>query len=808
MQWTRVGKNMRPLAWLLLAILAPLGCGEQDLYKPPKSPYQVISNLRLPSTGEDVSILGDRAYVAAGEAGLLSIDISDPSQPRLATVLGNTPKSAIAVAAASTPSPTGVVDLAFVVDGTEGVDWFDVTNPDSVYYVNYQDTFDANNVLVVLNDDPTAPFSFYTADNWRGLWRFDSIAGDIPAFYMAGRTFTLGSAQAVAVEGGYAYVADDAMGLVVCAVDNPIAMRVLTYFDTPGSARGVAVRGDHAYVADGLNGLVVARIDGGNTPVFVSQLTLSGNCRDVVLGESHAFIAAQDGGMHIVDITDPARPAVTGTVVTPYATGVALGPGGLVALSDRDMGLYLLAGPEQLVDRTGPCAIRSLVAEPRSSTSLLLSWIAPGNDLYHGAAAAYDIRYAPFAITDANWDSSAVLPCEDEPVPARSGRMESYEVTNLAPNQGYYVAIKACDDAGHWSRLSNVGSAITYAGNVPPILSGASVSPLGAAPGTPITFQITYTDPDGDPPQLSEVRIHDGTGWRAEVMTGASEDYRHGVVFSYQEALARGRFRHQFAFADTAGHEITPPAADGPWIGDVYIVGSPADELGRDDDENQHMVVFQDEVWIDVKEVTQAQYQAIMNTNPSRQVGPQRPVENVTWFDAVTYCRLRSIAEELTPAYEIIGDSVAWNRDADGYRLPTEAEWERACRSGTTTALSGGDLTFELCRDANNQPDPVLDQLGWYCGNSGNVTHDVGGKAPNPGGYYDMHGNVWEWCWDWYSTTGVIGDPDGPARGMQRVIRGGSWYYLARECRSASREPYWPNSKDDIVGFRVARTVR
>ncbi|MBD3161782.1 MAG: SUMF1/EgtB/PvdO family nonheme iron enzyme, partial [Candidatus Eisenbacteria bacterium] len=250
--------------------------------------------------------------------------------------------------------------------------------------------------------------------------------------------------------------------------------------------------------------------------------------------------------------------------------------------------------------------------------------------------------------------------------------------------------------------------------------------------------------------------------------------------------------------------------APGPYVGIVFTMGSPLEELGRDTDETLHTVVLTREVEFAPHEVTQEEFEGLMGRNPSRHVGPDRPVENVTWFDAVDYCNALSLQEGLTPAYVINGTDVTWDREADGWRLPTEAEWERACRAGTETALFNGDLTWPACVDTLGAPDPVADASAWFCGNAGSSHHAVEGKLANSRGLHDMHGNVWEWCWDWYVAdlgTEVVLDPQGPPGGSQRVIRGGSWYYFARECRSASRAPYWPNSADDIVGFRVVRNA-
>jgi sulfatase modifying factor 1 len=241
----------------------------------------------------------------------------------------------------------------------------------------------------------------------------------------------------------------------------------------------------------------------------------------------------------------------------------------------------------------------------------------------------------------------------------------------------------------------------------------------------------------------------------------------------------------------------------------AYTMGSLATEPGRDSDEDLHGVAFSHGVVASPHEVSQAEWEAMGMINSSQFRGPALPVETVTWFEAVEYCNRLSTDAGLTPAYVIAGESVSWNREADGWRLPTEAEWEWLCRAGSATAFAGGDITVTLCLDEGGQPDPVLDGLGWYCGNAGNATHDVEGKSPNAGGLYDMHGNVWEWCWDWYGALGEdpVLDPTGPPAGFRRVIRGGSWFYYASDCRSARRGSYFPTSADDVVGLRVVRSV-
>ena len=214
-----------------------------------------------------------------------------------------------------------------------------------------------------------------------------------------------------------------------------------------------------------------------------------------------------------------------------------------------------------------------------------------------------------------------------------------------------------------------------------------------------------------------------------------------------------------------------------------FMMGSPATESGRSDNETQHRVTLTKPFYLGVTEVTQEQYQKVMGTNPSQFQGPQNPVEKVSWTDAVEFCgKLSAMPAEKTAGHV--------------YRLPTEAEWEYACRSGTTTAYSFGD-------DASR-----LGDYGWFKGNSDSSTHPVGEKKPNAWGLYDMHGGVWEWCQDRYGAypSGSATDPTGATSGSFRVLRGGGWINGARGCRSAIR--YWgtPEGRGNDLGFRVLRS--
>ena len=217
--------------------------------------------------------------------------------------------------------------------------------------------------------------------------------------------------------------------------------------------------------------------------------------------------------------------------------------------------------------------------------------------------------------------------------------------------------------------------------------------------------------------------------------------------------------------------------------GGTFNMGSPDTEPNRNDDEGPIHTVTLDPFLIGKTEVTQAQYEAVMGSNPSFFTGDDLPVEQVSWDD------LHAPDGFL---------------ERTGLGLPSEAQWEYACRGGTTTAFSFGDE----CNARNCNPCATADAFMWWCANSGNTTQPVGVKQPNPFGLFDMHGNVWEWCEDNYDSE-FYGKPEaaGPnpvatSRSGNRVIRGGSWNAPAANCRSGPRGGIFPDDRSSVLGFR------
>ena len=235
-----------------------------------------------------------------------------------------------------------------------------------------------------------------------------------------------------------------------------------------------------------------------------------------------------------------------------------------------------------------------------------------------------------------------------------------------------------------------------------------------------------------------------------------------------------------------------------------FWMGSPPGRKGLYD-ESRHWVRLTRAFSIGTTPVTQSLWESVRQDNPSMNSGSARPVERVSWYEAIDFCNRLSKMEGLEPAYRVtvreegwwvlkrVSQDVLWNRGADGFRLPTEAEWEYAARAGSSQEYSGSD---------------DIEVVGWHLSNSAHKSHEVGLKQPNGWGLFDMSGNVCEWVWDVteaYPTDEVV-DPIGPTKGIGRIVRGGSWLDSPEQCKVWSRGSLGPDLSRSHIGFRLARS--
>ena len=355
--------------------------------------------------------------------------------------------------------------------------------------------------------------------------------------------------------------------------------------------------------------------------------------------------------------------------------------------------------------------------------------------------------------------------------------------------------------------------------------AGASLPPSTppTGPGSLPLGEVATASKDAAPPEP----VRSGGSGRVLAAVAAVVVLGVGGWFLKGE-LDRGAADEAPAVA-SAGTEWTGPsgyAMVGIPAGS-FTMGSPASEEGRFSDETEHRVTLSKGFWMGKTEVTQGLWRAVMGSNPSVEeykgvslLGDGLPVQNVSWCDAVAFANKLSSRDGLSAAYSGVdqcntskGTSVRWERSSDGYRLPTEAEWEYAARAGEHRLFSGAESYEKVCGVGNVSDLGAKAKFSWsddwskQCSDRHHALAPVGAYSANPWGLHDMTGNVYEWCWDWYADySGTSTDPVGAQSGTGRVNRGGSWVNTPRGARVADRSRNTPGYRRHNLGLRLVRT--
>jgi formylglycine-generating enzyme required for sulfatase activity len=294
---------------------------------------------------------------------------------------------------------------------------------------------------------------------------------------------------------------------------------------------------------------------------------------------------------------------------------------------------------------------------------------------------------------------------------------------------------------------------------------------------------------------IAETREHSIPVSSSRPVIRSLDEGRYTITIEYNDGYRETTIRNiGNKSSATVSFEYRPKEYPGFTLikGGTFTMGSPAAEADRQDRETQHTVTVRS-FYMGTYEVTQTDYSRVMGGNPSAAKGNNLPVEKVQWFDAIKYCNALSQREGLVPAYRMQGDQVTWNRNADGYRLPTEAEWEYAYRAGSASVYPWG-----------NSVNPSIANYDLK------KSTPVGSYRANRFGLYDMAGNVWEWCWDWDGSydNGSVVDPAGPETGTRKITRGGGFNAQGvQNLRAAYRGRDYPARSDNDVGFRIVRPV-
>ena len=530
------------------------------------------------------------------------------------------------------------------------------------------------------------------------------------------------------------------------------------------------------YIWDNVSGLRSLGTIGGYTQFSARGI----NDKGVVVGICHAgdweaFIWDETNGMTLLqDLIDPK----SGWILR-YANDINV--------YGEIVGMASLNGEDHAILLT-PVLTEPTLTLSTSGTTVTVSWTSVAT------ATGYTLFYAPYPYTG----------------PDSIGSIDMGSQTGgsfgLWDGAAFYVAIQAYNSFGN-SGYSNIEYFVINTSVTPPTVTTGSatsvtsssatlngtVNPNGSS--TTYYFQYGATTSYG----TNTTSTSAGSGSSSVTASASVSGVSSGTTYYYRLVATNSggsSYGAQRTFTTGSSSSTYTNSLGQTFVllpAGMFTMGSPRNEPRRDYDETQHQVTLTQPFYMQTTEVTQAQWEAVMGSNPSEFSGrPTCPVEWVSWDDVQPYITKMNLRGEGT------------------YSLPTEAQWEYAARAGSTTAFANGPIMeYKYPAIWGCEYDPNLDEMGWYCYNAKDTTHPVGQKKANAWGLYDMHGNVWELCQDWYASypSGSVTDPTGPSTGLARVVRsgGGKWNGYAWMCRSAKRAKISLGGRGNNVGFRLVR---
>ncbi len=759
----------------------------------------------------DVFVSGNYAYVADRVSGLAMIDISDPTnpgEPIYREMVGYfydvfVSESYVYVAMSS---------------GLAIIDISDPTNPGEPVYSNttwsvtkgvfvsgsYAYVADGGGLAIINVSDPTTPGEpqyevakggvvwdvfvsdnyAYMADLYEGLAVIDISDPTNPGepVYKGMN----GDIRGIFISGKYAYMANGTFGLAVIDISDPTTPGEPVYRDTEDRyAVEVFVSGNYAYVADVEAGLAVIDISDPTTPGESVHRDTDGYARDVFISGNYAYVADDEAGLAVIDISDPTAPGEPIYRDTNRDTENVFVSGNYVYMDNYSSGLAVID-----------------ISDPTN----------PGEPVYGDTNGSADAIFVSgnYAYVANDFEGLAVIDISD---PTNPGEPVCFEKTGR-------------------------GHKVFVFGNHAWVAEGSNGME---------TFELRCVGTCTPDP------CH-GHGTCAIVDGDAACTCDQGFGGDWCERCAEGYEGYPDCVTDQTTPGFVPIEAGTFWMGSpdgdcpAGYPGNCIDELGRGSTEELHEVTLTYDFELQAHEVTQGEWFAAFGNNPSyfgpngdgTNCGDDCPVERVNWVEVLAYANWLSLEHGLAPCYTLMDctgtlgggcasyedyceadtysctvslNGVEKPQDCEGYRLPTEAEWEYAIRVGDQyTAFYQSDGNNGTITYTGSDPvDPNLDQIGWFTVNTDPLgTKPVGNKEANSWGLYDMSGNVLERVWDWHQydyETDVGTDPVGPSTGTGRVVRGGGWYGGAQYCRSANRDGLSPGFRAYDVGFRLARTL-